>query len=147
MIPAVDQVLRGFAGTLLTQIIPDLGEGYASGTLSLMGMVLFMCAAEHDRAADVRHAENGELRALFADAAGHVADAALAQRLRAAAHTADPSLRIGDLDVANDALKRLLIDLHAHVEEQPTNDARTLERRIWTWLTLATDRRRIDLPI
>jgi len=147
MTPNVDQVLRCLAGTLLTEIAPQLGVGYTGGSLSVIALLLFMIAAEHDRAAEVRHAENRELRALFAAAAAAVVDARLAQQLAAAAQSSDPSLRISDLDAANDALRRLLIALHAHVEEQRTDAARALERRIWEWLTLATDRRRVEVPI
>lgn len=147
MTPTVAHVLRCFAASLLTEIAPRLEQQYTGGSLTLMGLMLLMSAEEHERAADLRAQENRELRALFAEAAPAVGDASLARALAAAASTADASLRIADLDRANDELQHLLIRLHEHVESHTTPTARTLERRIWDWLDTATRRRHIDLPL
>ena len=57
----------------------------------------------------------------------------------------DASLRVPDLDAANLALRALLIELHAHVEELPGAEARRLEAAIWRELAASTERRKLSL--
>ena len=104
-----------------------------------------MVREETERAAARRVDENAALRALFARAAEQVADTELRRRLGAAAASRDPSLLLSELERANAELRALLIELHAHVEEQAAQWARALDAEIWRELVASTERRRLSL--
>jgi hypothetical protein len=143
MKPEVDQILNTSAMQLIGGIAPQLSGTYAQSSASLLGFMMMLSAQEYDRAADVRAAENADMRALFGELAPHVKDAALHARLEAAVGTEDRSLKISALDGANTDLRKLLIEAHAHIE---TLGARELERKIWTVLRAAADRRALKMP-
>lgn len=145
MKPDVHVVLETMATKLMFELAPQMQPPFLQGTIGVTGILLSMLREEWDRAAQRRVEENEVLRRLFRDAAPHVGDAALADRLRAAAESREASLRIADLDAANDDLRRLLIELHAHVEEQPGDQARRIEAEIWRELLASTERRRFTI--
>lgn len=146
MKPEVDVVLGGFLGTLLTEIAPQLGGEYSLGSVGIIAMTIGMAAQEFDRAADIRIAENREMRALFAEAATLVEDSGLRARLSAAAASSDTSFRVSALNAANDALATLLIELQAAVEESHAAWAAAFEAKIWNYLVAAAERRKVVLP-
>jgi len=146
MKPDVEQVMQGFFGTLLMDVAPHLNAEYSMGNVGIMGMMMFLTAEEHDRAAEIRVAENAEMRALFAEAAKSVEDAGLKARLTQAAAGGDTSLRIKALDAANAGLAGVLVDLQAHVEASRAAWAGPIEARIWDYLLAATERRKLTFP-
>ncbi|MEX0839024.1 MAG: hypothetical protein WD034_05765 [Parvibaculum sp.] len=146
MKPDVDLVMQGFFGTLLMDVAPHLNAEYSMGNVGIMGMMMFMTAEEHDRAAEIRVAENTEMRALFAEAARVVEDTGLKTRLGEAAISRDASLRIKALDAANAVLSDVLIELQAYVEASKAPWAGPLEVRIWDYLVAATERRKLPFP-
>jgi hypothetical protein len=146
MKPEADQVLTTSAFQLLMNVAPLLPSGYPQGTASLIAMLSMMAAQEYERGADIRAAENGDMRELFGELAPRIADESLKARLVAAADTKDASFAISALDAANYALRRLLIELQAHEERQPDAPAREAERRIWAVLKASADRRLVRLP-
>jgi hypothetical protein len=99
-----------------------------------------------DRAANIRAAENAEMRALFAEAVGMVEDARLRARLRKASETRNGSLRMNSLNETNHRLKALLIGLQAHAEGSRASWAPPLEKRNWAHLVEAVGRRKLPLP-
>ena len=146
MKPDVPVVMRGLFGTMLMEIAPNLTAEYSAGSIGIMSMMIFMTAEEYDRAADIRAAENAEMRALFAGAAGLVEDAGLKAKLAAAAKGGGGSLRISALDKENAALAALLIELQTHAEESTSPHAAGLEARIWDYIVTAADRRKLTFP-
>ena len=92
-----------------------------------------------------RIVENAALRAIFADAPPVIEDPVLRERLARAAAAGDRGYRISQLDADNDALRALLVVLHAHVETLEGDAARALEDRIWRELAASTERRRLSL--
>jgi hypothetical protein len=74
-----------------------------------------------------------------------VDDTDLQKRLAAAANSSDASLLISQLEQSNDALRALLIELHAHVETLTGAQARALEDAIWRELSASTERRKLSL--
>jgi len=111
MKPEVDQILGLSAGQLTGTIAPLLPTVFAQGSASLLGFMMMFAAQEYDRAADIRVAENGDLRALFREAAPLVGDHDLKIALSRAAETRDDSLKVSMLDTANVELRRVLIRL------------------------------------
>lgn len=146
MKPDVGTVMQGFFGTLLGDIAPHLTAEYSMGNVGLMGMMMFMTAEEYDRAADIRAAENAEMRSLFSHAATLVADEALRAKLASAASEKEGSLRISELNARNAALAGLMVELQAHAEASDAPWASNLEARIWDHLVAATERRKLPLP-
>ena len=145
MKPEVDQILGVTAGRIMDELMPLLPNQYAQGTAAIASMMLMLSAQEYDRAADIRAAENAGMRALFAELAPLVRDAALKARLEVAARSTDESLKISALDQNNYGLRDLLIALHEHVEGVDGEAARTAETRIWQALKKFADARRLSL--
>jgi len=143
--PDVPKLLEIVAGKLLFEIAPNVQPSYRQSSVGLTGMLLGMVREEWDRAAARRVDENAALRALFARAAKDVAAPELRERLESAAAGRDASLLVSELDKANDALRALLIELHAHVEEQSAPWARDMDDAIWRELVVSTERRRFAL--
>ena len=127
MRPPVDQALRTLAGTLMTPAAG--GAEFAQATAEMIGVLLVFAATDADRGAEVREGENRAMRELFAAASRRIPDADLRARLLEASRSKDASRLVADLDAANDALKRLLIELHAAVEE--SRNLADLDREIW----------------
>ncbi len=146
MKPEVDQILGLSAQQLMTQIVPLLPASYSQSSAALLGIMLGFCAQEFDRAADIRVAENRDMRAAFSELAPLVADAALKAKLTAAALSADPSLKISDLNATNYELRRLLIALQTHIEDVEGEAGRVAERRIWEVLRASAERRVLKMP-
>jgi hypothetical protein len=127
------------------QIAPAVGVDYLQRNTALAAIMLQVVAEEWNRAAARRVEENSAMRELFADARAVVADQPLAQRLAEEAAGADADLRISALDAANTRLRKLLIELHAHVETLGTAEAQRIEAAIWAELKRSTERRQILL--
>jgi hypothetical protein len=149
MRPTPDQMLGFMAQTLLLEIGPAVADDYGQRGAQILGMLLTMVAGmlltmvaeEWDRGAERLVEENAALRGLFAEAAPHAADAALRERLERAASSREGSLRLSALNRANDELRGLLIDLHAHLESLETDAAAALIEQIWRELRTSTERR------
>ena len=122
--------------------VNEHGAAFAQGTIGLIASVLTMAAKEYDRGADIRAAENRDLRALFGAIAETVSDADLKAELAAAAASADENLRISTLNANNYALRRLLTAAMIFAEDHGLRDA---QARIWALLKDAATRRLVQL--
>lgn len=146
MRPEVDQILMITAGQVTTELAPNLPTQFGQGVAQLAALMDLLAAQEYDRAAEIRAAENREMRALFSELGPLVTDASLKAKLEEAAAGKDISLRVSALNDANYPLRELMIALHEHVEVQQTKEARAAETRIWTLLKTFAARRRLYLP-
>jgi hypothetical protein len=148
MIPAVEQMLLTSAGLLGQDIAPRVAsEAYALGNVGTTALMLVFAVQEIDRAAENHARDIDERRAIFAQAATVIDDAALAARLAAAAGSAAPrSMRPSVLGAENATLAELLIALHALVEERDTDWARRIERAILDHLAASAGRRTLFIP-
>jgi hypothetical protein len=145
MKPDVPKVLEILAGRFLFDIAPNVAPSYRQSSVGVSAMLLGIVREEWDRAASRRVEENASLRVLFRDAAGVITDTDLRSRLEAAAGTSDASLLVSELEKANDALRALLIELHAQVEQQSGAASRALEDAIWRELSASTERRKLAI--
>jgi hypothetical protein len=143
--PDVPVTLAKISEALLVQIGPEIRADYAQRSALVASMVLQCAAEEWDRAAARRAEENAALRELFRISLPAVADAGLHECLAAAAEQRDEDLRVSALDRSNDALRALLIELHAHVEEQDAPAAREAESAVWRELLRSTERRALSV--
>ena len=78
-------------------------------------------------------AENAAIRALLGEVAG-LFDGGLAGRLGAAARSADPGLKVSELDAENHRLRLLLIEAQAVLEVRDDAAARAMDQQIWRLL-------------
>ena len=145
MKPEIAKVLEVLAGKLLFEIAPNVSPAYRKSSVGVSALLLGMVREEFDRAAARRVEENDALRALFRDASPAITDTDLRRRLDEAAAGRDASLRVSELERTNDALRALLMQLHAWVETQPGAGARGIDERIWRELVLSTERRKLGL--
>jgi hypothetical protein len=143
--PDVPVALQKLSLSLLLEVGPAIAVDYLQRGAGIAAMMLQMAAEEWDRAAARRVEENAALRALFRDAESAVGDAALRARLREAAAGADGDFRISALERANQALRALQVELHAHVETLSSPEACRLEAAIWAELRRSTERRALPL--
>jgi hypothetical protein len=143
MKPEIDQILGVTAGQLAMEIAPLLPASYSQSTTGLLSLLLGFCAAEYERGAEIRAAENADMRNLFAALGGSVKDTILKAKLSEAASGRDTSLKISDLNAANMALKTLLIALQEDCEVR--GDAKA-QAAIWKVLQASADRRLVKLP-
>lgn len=141
MNPEVPTILALSMQRLAGNIGED-GAAFGQGQVGLIGMMMTLAAKEYERGADIRVAENNELRALFGELAGTISDATLKARLAAAAISKDASLRISVLNENNYALRRLLTEAMIHIEDR---GARADLQRIWTVLKSLAERRLVQL--
>ena len=130
---------------LMGEVAPHVAPSYRQASVLSAGVLLMSVGEELDRIAERRITENACLRGIFRDAASAVVDPALGSRLVDAAASVESDYRISALDASNDALRALLIELHAHLESLPGDAARALESRIWRELAASTERRRLSL--
>lgn len=145
MKPTIGRALEVCAAALMGDIAPNVAPSYRQASVFSAAVMLISVGEELDRIAERRIHENAALREIFASAASVVADAELRTRLSQAASSQDSGLRISQLDADNDALRGLLVELHAHAEGLPGDAARELETRIWRELAASTERRRLSL--
>jgi len=145
MKPEIPKVLEILAGKLLFDVAPHVSPAYRQSSVGVSAMLLGIVREEWDRAAARRIEENAALRALFRRAAPVVTDTDLRRRLEAAAASSDASFLVSELERANDALRALLIELHAQVEQEPSASARELEAAIWRELVASTERRKLAI--
>lgn len=131
---AIETAVRGVADVLRDRVAPTLTDGYVIEAVRLSGIMLTIMANAADDAVALRVAENAQLRAVFTDAANVVTDAVLRARLSDAAGSADPGLRISELDREAERLRRLLVALQIRLEAQIDDAAVALNRRIWRLL-------------
>ena len=89
--------------------------------------------------------ENRALEDLLGRAGAAIADPALRERTAQLVAAGEPGFRISALEARNAALRALLIELHAHVETQRSDEARRVEAEIWRELAKSTERRRLSL--
>ena len=145
MKPDVARFLEVAVSHLMTNVAPALASSYERSSMVVFGLMLTAVRHEFERAAARRVEENRELRRIFAGAMSVVEAAELGSRLERAANGEETSLAISDLEQCNAALRGLLIELHAHVEELDSPQARRLEAEIWQELVVSTERRALPM--
>lgn len=145
MKPDITSALNTGSMTLLGEIAPLLEGGYGGGTVTSISIMMLFAAKEAEQGAQMRVLSIGDMRELFGEAAALVSDKSLAVRLEVASRGAEDSLLISKLDETRSRLRALMIELHAHIEQQQAGWARTLDLKIWDVLAKDTERFEIVL--
>ena len=145
MTPDLGRFLEVVSAHLLQRTAPALEAGYEQSSVMTLAILLGVAREEVDRAAARRFEENTALREFFREWQRVVDKEELRSRIIAASGGSDPSLRVPDLEKNNAALRALLIEMHAQIEEQDGEEARACEDALWRELALSTERRRLSL--
>ena len=125
----IPSAVKGVGELLRTRILPEIGDNYAANMARMATAVLNISANWADNAAGLRVAENAAIRALLGEAAGLVGGG-----LAEAAQSADPGLRVSELDAENHRLRLLLVEAQASIELRNDAPARAMDQRIWRLL-------------
>lgn len=144
MIPRGAEGVGHLAARIAVDLIPKAADAYMGADLGMIAGLLGMVAQDYDRMADVLVSDQVDMNALFEEALDPFAGGPLESRLNDALATRPVSLRISALSEHADTALRLLIDLHAAVEDAAAEGApwaETLDRRIWTFLDAYVARR------
>ncbi len=124
-------VLEGVIEALRDQIAPGLDDAFAREAARMAGSLIAIAGRAGEDAAAIRVEENARMRAIFGEAAGIVGDASLAMKLKQAAGSSDPGLRLSELDAETGRLRAILVELHGWIESAEGADARRLDHAIW----------------
>lgn len=125
----IPSAVKGVGELLRTRILPEIGDNYTANMARMATAVLNISANWADNAAGLRVAENAAIRALLGEAAGLVGGG-----LAEAAQSADPGLRVSELDAENHRLRLLLVEAQASIELRNDAPARAMDQRIWRLL-------------
>jgi hypothetical protein len=122
-----ETVLEGVAIALCEQIAPNLTDAFAADAARMAQTLITIVSRASDDAAAIRVEENARMRELLGQGGKLLDDA----KLIAAADSADPGLKISQLDLETGRLRTLLVDLQARIELQDAPEARALDQAIW----------------
>ena len=137
MIPRGAQGVANLAARIAGDLIPRAADAYTAYDLGLLAALIGMVAQDYDRAAAVLADEQAALTPILGQAADHLGDGALKDRIAAALALPSPGLRVSELTTRSDLTLRLLIDVHAAVETVAIAGeawARKLDAEIWRFL-------------
>ena len=150
MIPAGSDGVACLAERIRQDLIPRAQDAYTAGDLAHLTFMLAAVAQDYDRAVDVFVTEHGLLATLFEAARPHLDDGRLAQRIDQALAAPDVGLRTPALSARADVTLKLLIELHAAVEDAEATGAAwaaDLNDKIWRFLDGYVERRAYDVAI
>ncbi|MEZ5657990.1 MAG: hypothetical protein R3E83_05525 [Burkholderiaceae bacterium] len=123
----------------------NLVEPYARAQLLRAPMLVRACVVAQAKAIPRLHEEIDALRSLFSRALPLIDEPALCERLADELGAAPASLDIADLETRCDAMRTLLIRLHAWVDQRDSTGLASIRSDIWAELRMSTERRRTGL--
>lgn len=135
------RILRSLATSLIAGDVIETRTHYEQSSSAGLGMLVMQLSGQLEVATEWLVEENATLREIFRNAASIVAEPDLRDEIAAAGHGFAEGLRFSELRCANDMLRELLIELHAHVEGLEGADARALDAAIWAELDRSVQRR------
>jgi hypothetical protein len=145
--PDPGKVLLAISAALGGQVLPEVKTPFGQQTVGLSAMLLVLLAQDYDRVAARLAEENLAVLGLLRRARALVADPALQERIAALeANAPNADLAVSALERENDALRGVLIDVHAGVESMPGDEAAALNTAIWAELCQSARRRHTELP-
>lgn len=136
MIPKPSETLAHIGMRIMTDLIPKASDDYAAADLVFLTTMISMVGQDFERFADVHVREHRQMCDIFQRAMDHLPDA-LQARTRAVLDLPGASLLASELNARADVATRLLIDMHAWVEQRKDDGAAwagELDRAIWTFL-------------
>jgi hypothetical protein len=147
MKPGLDRILSSAADAINTELVPHFrGNQAALGHASMIRLLMLASGQASDREPDTLVSEIAAMRRLFEDASDRLLPGDLCERLRAATDAGVPiSYAISALTEMSNAMKVVLIELQAELEDISAPWARALEAQVWDVLRMGVDRRQLNL--
>ena len=145
MIPNTPKAIAFLAQRLFTHVLPEQRTNFGVADVALLGLLFEMVGQDFDRAAQARLEDLREMRAIFAQARALALGDALVARLDEAVARDLSDVRVSRLDEAHALHCRVLIELHASIEELGTPEAARLDRLVWEHLERHAERHRYDV--
>ncbi len=143
MRPDPGRVLMGLTSKLALTVAADCRTPFGQTTAGHAAALTMVLAQEVDRLPERLYRETEAVSAILEDALP-LLDRTLAARVRETlANRTSPDLRISSLQAANDAVRAVLVDVHAAVEALDSAAARAMNERIWDELRESTRRRHV----
>jgi hypothetical protein len=137
MIPRGSEAIRHLVTRIAQDLMPKATDAYTATDLGLFTALLGLVAQDYDRAAEVLVTEHAALLPILREAAVHLDDGALKARIAETAAAPSPSLRVSELTARSDVALKLLIDVHAAVEQAEAGGAAwaaATNSEIWRFL-------------
>jgi hypothetical protein len=137
MIPRGSEAIRHLVTRIAQDLMPKATDAYTATDLGLFTALLGLVAQDYDRAAEVLVTEHAALLPILRQAAMHLDDDALKARIAEALTAPPTSLRISDLTARSDAALKVLIEVHAAVEDAQAHGAAwapAVNDEIWRFL-------------
>ena len=122
-----ETVLEGVAVSLREQIAPNLSDAFAADAARMAQMLITIVSRASDDAAAIRVDENARMRELLGQGGVLLDDTELVE----AGLSADPGLKISQLDAETGRLRILLVSLQTRLELQDAPEALALDQAIW----------------
>jgi hypothetical protein len=145
MRPDAPRVFYGIIASVMRDIAPEMRTPFGQQSVGLVSMLLALAAQDYDGAAARLVEENTAIMDLLGRSRLVVGDPGLHERIDAAVGQAPArDLRISALQKENDALRALLIDVHAVVEALTGEDARAMNEAVWDEIRQSTRRRHLE---
>jgi len=136
MIPKPSESLAHIGQRIMTDLIPKASDDYAMADLAFLTTMISMAGQDFERFAAVHVREHADMCDIFRRTLDRLPDD-LQLRVRTALDDAPTSLLASDLNARADVTTRLLIDIHAWVEDSAAHGdawAFEMDRDIWTVL-------------
>ena len=146
MRPDPARVLTGVMSNLMTLVLPETRTAFGQTTTGMCASLVYCVAQEFDRIVDRLLVETRVVAQILTDAAPLLQDEALRNlALDAATRTTPENYRVSTVQSLNDDIRRVLIEVHAAIEQTPGDAAAEMNERIWRELQESTQRRRLEL--
>jgi hypothetical protein len=137
MIPQGIDGIRHIATRILNHHIPNFEDGYTAADFLIISELINFIAQDFDRAVDVLVRDHADMLDLMREAEPHITDKTLKVRIGEALTREAKSLRVADLNERGDFVMKVLIDLHATIEQAADEGAKwasQLNDRMWRFL-------------
>lgn len=150
MIPKGSQAIGHLVTRIAMDLIPKAADAYMATDLGYFTILMTMVGQDYDRAADVHVTEDAEISAILREAAPHLAEGTLKTRIADTLGEKPASLKMAELNARSDKLLKLLIDVHAAVEDAKAAGAAwagKLDDTIWRFLDAHVVRHAYEVPL
>jgi hypothetical protein len=147
MIPGASQGVDNLIARVMIDLIPKATDAYTIADLGMIAGLLKMVGQDFDRAAEVLTSDLEATRAILREAEPHIGDPNMKRRMAEVIASRPESLAIPNLNAHADVAMRVLIDLHAAVEDAVDAGAAwapALDRRLWAFLDEYVAKRAYD---
>ncbi len=115
----------------LAQVAPRVDDPFTQEALRMAQSLIRIVALASEDAVAIQVEENAAMRRFFVAAADLVGSGKFADRMNEAGRSADPGLRLSELQAETGRLRLLLVELQTWLEDHPGAASDALAEAIW----------------